>query len=59
MPHYLITGLLPDDFDPSSMDEAAVRAINELPRAIALTKNLRERELLTERLSQIEKILLA
>jgi len=30
MPHFLITGLLPDDFDPSSMDEAAVRAINEL-----------------------------
>lgn len=30
MPHYLITGILPDDFDPSSMDEAAIRAINQL-----------------------------
>ncbi|HEY8309126.1 MAG TPA: YciI family protein [Gemmatimonadaceae bacterium] len=30
MPHYLITGLLPDDFDPSSMDEAAINAINAI-----------------------------
>jgi hypothetical protein len=30
MPHYLITGLLPDDFDPSSMDEAAIQAINDI-----------------------------
>jgi hypothetical protein len=30
MPHYLITGHLPDNFDPSTMDEAAVHAINAL-----------------------------
>lgn len=30
MPHYLITGYLPDNFDPSSLDEAAIRAINAL-----------------------------
>jgi predicted RNA polymerase sigma factor len=33
-------------------------ASEEIQRAIALTKNLRERELLIERLSRIEKILL-
>jgi hypothetical protein len=26
----LITGLLPDDFDPSSMDEATIGAINQI-----------------------------
>ena len=30
MPHYLVTGHLPDNFDPSTMDEAAVHAINAL-----------------------------
>ena len=30
MPQYLVAGYLPDDFDPSKMDEAAGRAIHEL-----------------------------
>ena len=30
MPHYLLAGILPDNFDPSSMDEAAVHSINAL-----------------------------
>ena len=30
MPHYLITSYLPDNFDPSTMDEAAIHAINAL-----------------------------
>jgi len=30
MPQYLVTNYLPDNFDPSTMDEATVRAINEL-----------------------------
>jgi hypothetical protein len=30
MPHYLLSGILPDDFDPSSMDEATVQKINTL-----------------------------
>ena len=30
MPQYLVAGYLPDDFDPSQVDEAAVRAIHEL-----------------------------
>ena len=30
MPQYLISGYIPDDFDPSLMDEAAGRAIHEL-----------------------------
>ena len=30
MPHYLLSGILPDDFDPSSMDEATVHNINAL-----------------------------
>jgi len=30
MPHYLVTGHLPENFDPSKQDEAVVRAINEL-----------------------------
>jgi len=30
MPQYLIAGYLPDDFDPSQMDEAAGRKIHEL-----------------------------
>ena len=30
MPHYLIAGHLPDNFDPSTQDEATVRAINVL-----------------------------
>lgn len=30
MPQYLIAGYMPDDFDPSTMDEAAGRAIHEL-----------------------------
>ena len=32
MPHYLITGYLPDDFDPSSMTEATVEGIHALNR---------------------------
>jgi hypothetical protein len=30
MPQYLVAGYLPDDFDPSKVDEAAGRAIHEL-----------------------------
>jgi hypothetical protein len=30
MPHYLVTIQLPDNFDPSTQDEATVRNINEL-----------------------------
>ena len=30
MPHYLIVGHLPDNFDPSTQDEAVAREINEL-----------------------------
>jgi hypothetical protein len=30
MPHYLFAMYLPDNFDPSTMDEATVRDINEL-----------------------------
>ena len=30
MPHYLLSGFLPDNFDPSTMDEATVRGINAL-----------------------------
>ncbi|HEY2039270.1 MAG TPA: YciI family protein [Edaphobacter sp.] len=30
MPQYLVAGYLPDDFDPSQMDEATGRAIHEL-----------------------------
>ena len=30
MPHYLLANYLPDDFDPSTVDEATVRAINDL-----------------------------
>ena len=30
MPQYLVAGYLPDDFDPSQMDEAAGRRIHEL-----------------------------
>ncbi len=32
MPHYLIAGYLPDDFDPSTMDEAMVEEIHALNR---------------------------
>jgi len=32
MPHYLISGYLPQDFDPSTMDEAAVDRIHALNR---------------------------
>jgi len=30
MPHYLVASHLPDNFDPSAMDEAMVRNINDL-----------------------------
>jgi hypothetical protein len=30
MPHYLLAGQLPEDFDPSTQDEATVHAINVL-----------------------------
>jgi hypothetical protein len=30
MPHYLVTGHLPDNFDPSTQDEATVHDINVL-----------------------------
>ena len=30
MPHYLLSGILPNDFDPSSIDEATVQNINAL-----------------------------
>ncbi|HEY4733668.1 MAG: YciI family protein [Gemmatimonadaceae bacterium] len=32
MPHYLIAGYLPQDFDPSAMDDAAVEEIHALNR---------------------------
>lgn len=32
MPHYLIAGYLPDDFDPSAQDEAMVEEIHALNR---------------------------
>lgn len=32
MPHYLITGYLPDDFDPSTQDEAMAEEIHALNR---------------------------
>ena len=32
MPHYLISGYLPEDFDPSTMDEAAIDRIHALNR---------------------------
>ncbi|HET7109359.1 MAG TPA: YciI family protein [Gemmatimonadales bacterium] len=32
MPHYLIAGYLPDDFDPSTQDEASVEEIHALNR---------------------------
>ena len=32
MPQYLLAGYLPDDFDPSTMDEAMVGAIHALNR---------------------------
>jgi len=32
MPQYLVTGYLPDNFDPSTMDEATVEGIHELNR---------------------------
>jgi hypothetical protein len=32
MPHYLIAGYLPDDFDPSTQDEAMVEEIHALNR---------------------------
>jgi hypothetical protein len=30
MPHYLVTGILPDNFDPSTVDATTVRDINVL-----------------------------
>ena len=30
MPQYLVTNYLPDDFDPSTIDEATIHAINAL-----------------------------
>src|SRR5271154_4284395 len=30
MPQYMLTNFLPDNFDPSTMTEASVRAINDL-----------------------------
>jgi hypothetical protein len=30
MPHYLLANYLPDDFDPSTVDEATIHAINVL-----------------------------
>jgi hypothetical protein len=30
MPHFLISGFLPDDFDPSTVDEATINDINVL-----------------------------
>ena len=32
MPQYLVSGYLPDDFDPSTQDEATIEAIHELNR---------------------------
>jgi len=30
MPQYLLTNFLPDNFDPSTMTEASIQAINDL-----------------------------
>src|SRR6188474_2016430 len=30
MPHYLLSGILPDNFDPSTLDEATIHGINAL-----------------------------
>jgi len=30
MPHYMVSGILPDNFDPSKQDEAMIRDINAL-----------------------------
>jgi len=30
MPHYLVASYLPDDFDPSTMTESTIQAINDL-----------------------------
>lgn len=30
MPHYMIVGQLPDNFDPSSMDDSVIQGINQL-----------------------------
>ena len=30
MPHHLVANYLPDDFDPSTIDEATIHAINQL-----------------------------
>ena len=32
MPHYLVSGYLPDNFDPSTQDEATIEAIHALNR---------------------------
>ncbi|MGG6462749.1 YciI family protein [Solilutibacter silvestris] len=32
MPHYLVTGYLPDDFDPSTVDEAMAEEIHAINR---------------------------
>ena len=30
MPHYLLSGILPDNFDPSTLDESTIHGINAL-----------------------------
>ena len=32
MPHYMVSGYLPDDFDPSTQDEAMMEEIHNLNR---------------------------
>src|SRR5262249_52489740 len=32
MPHYLVSGYLPDNFDPSTLDESTIEAIHQLNR---------------------------
>jgi hypothetical protein len=41
MPQYMLTNILPDNFDPSTMTEATVEAINDLNAPASQAKALR------------------
>ena len=38
MPQYLVAGYLPDDFDPTQMDEAVGRALAWARKGVAATR---------------------
>jgi hypothetical protein len=42
MPQYLVAGYLPDDFDPSTVDEAMGRAIHALNKEMEAAGEVRE-----------------